>query len=104
MQVAVKIVLSPEQFQQLTAYANSRSAPFRLVERSKLILAANQGRENRCLLDRCQPKGGLLDRCQSKGGLLDRCQSKSGLLKGVLTESTKILEKNSAERTGNHLL
>jgi transposase len=51
MRVAAKIVLSPEQFQLLTSYANSRSVPIRLVERSKLILAASEGKENREIAD-----------------------------------------------------
>lgn len=51
MRVAARIVLSSEQFQQLTAYANSRSAPHRLVERSKLILLASQGKENRVIAE-----------------------------------------------------
>lgn len=46
MRIAVKIVLAPEQVVCLTTNVNSRTGSVRLAERSKIILAANEGKEN----------------------------------------------------------
>lgn len=46
MRIAAKIVLTPEQVDCLKTNANSRSGSVRLAERSKVILAASEGKEN----------------------------------------------------------
>lgn len=46
MRIAAQIVLTTEQVHRLTTNANSRSSSVRLAERSKIILAASEGKEN----------------------------------------------------------
>jgi transposase len=45
--IAPLVVVSPEDRQQLEAYARGRSTPTRLVQRAKIVLLAAEGKENR---------------------------------------------------------
>jgi transposase len=47
MRIAPLVVVSPEDRQQLEAYARGRSTPTRLVQRAKIVLLAAEGKENR---------------------------------------------------------
>jgi transposase len=46
MRIARPVVLNAEQFQQLQRWARSRSLPARLVERSRIVLLAAQGKQD----------------------------------------------------------
>ena len=47
MRVAPRIVLSPEEEGTLRKFARGRSTPVRLAQRSKIVLMAAEGTENR---------------------------------------------------------
>jgi len=46
MRVAAQVVLTEEQRSELSAYARRRSVALRLVERSKIILQAAEGKQD----------------------------------------------------------
>jgi hypothetical protein len=50
----VPITLSQEENEQLQSIANSRSLPFRLVKRARLILMAAEGTPNRAIAQKIE--------------------------------------------------